>query len=514
MRYHLQLTIFFLFIISTPLVLTLINDNSHLLQNERRVSSPLPAIPQSLYEWPEFPAKLEQYIDDHFGLRPVFLWLYHQLKNAINDSSSKIVIHGKNDWLFYDQEIDSYRHISKYTEAQLIKFAETIEYRRLWLKSRGIDYVIIIAPNKSSIYPEYMPDYLNKIQPESALDQLLSYAKQHINVPILDLRSNLNQAKSQGLLYYKYDTHWNIFGGNIAQYQIAQYLAKMYPNKIHPQLFSADDYIFSKETDGDLSNTIHQQPDNTQSLAAIKPASIMNACANAFKPYDEHEVVTIQCPNNQLNAIIFKDSFFSSLLAYIGNYFNNSTYISSEFNLDIIDYYIKNQPINIAIEEIVERKVPYMPQLSAAQEYAQLTPLFDQSTQSVFTLSPVTLPPQNTDFKTLAWQDNHLIIDVSNTDPMLTLSFNQNHPNAQFLLKIAIEAPETTEMQLFYAQLHSAPQFTDQRSKKRLLAKGMNTLLIPISITNFNGQLRLDPGSVKGRYIIHTLEIKALASNL
>lgn len=367
MRYHLQITVMFLLIISTPLVLTLINDNISILKSENRVSAPVPEIPKSWDQWQDFSGQLERYVNDHFGLRPVFLWLYHQLKNAINDSSSKSVIQGKNGWLFYDMEIDTYRHITKYSEVQLNQFAEVIEYRRNWLKQRGIDYIMVIAPNKSSIYPEYVPDYLTIIQPESALDQLLAYAKLHVKVPILDLRASLQQAKSQAWVYYKYDTHWNVFGGNIAQYQIAQYLAALYPNKIRPHLFTLADFSFSKEQDSDLSNMIYKVPDNTNSWVAVKPASLMNFCANALKHYDKNKPITIQCPNNAINVVVFRDSFFDFLMPYMANYFYNSTYLNGELNLDIINGYLKSQSLNVAIEEIVERKLPHLPKLDAAQ---------------------------------------------------------------------------------------------------------------------------------------------------
>lgn len=508
MRYPLQLTLFFLILISSPLVLTLINDNSGVLQSERRMSSPLPTIPASLNEWPDFPKKMEQYIDDHFGLRPAFLKLYHQLKNAINDSSSKMVVRGKEGWLFYGSEVDAYRHISRYTEAQLATFAKTVEYRRHWLKTRGIDYVIIIAPNKSTIYPEYMPDNLHKVHADSTLDQLLNYAKQHITVPIIDLRAPLIAAKNQGLLYYKYDTHWNLFGGNIAQYAIAHALETLYPNQIHPHLFTTDDYVFSRAVEGDLSNIIDQQPDSSLSMVSLKPSVMTHFCGNALNPSNENGAISIQCKSNSINAIVFRDSFFDALLGYIGNYFHNSTYLSIEFNLDIVKYFSKQQPLNLVIEEIIERNLPYLPQLDTEQEYEQLNPVFAASKQSVFMLNAVSLPQQNAEATHLAWQGQKLIIDATNTDSMVLLSLNPIHPKAQYLIKIIIEAPDITELQLFYAKAHTFPQFTDQRSKKRLLNKGLNTLLIPIDLQDFDGQLRLDPGSHIGRYIIHSLEIK------
>ncbi|MEQ1637406.1 MAG: hypothetical protein ABL903_11995 [Methylococcales bacterium] len=514
MRYHLQITVMFLLIISTPLVLTLINHNSSILKNENRVSAPVPEIPKSWDQWPDFSSQLERYVNDHFGLRPVFLWLYHQLKNAINDSSSKSVIQGKNGWLFYDMEIDTYRHITKYTEEQLNQFAEVIEYRRNWLKQRGIDYIMVIPPNKSSIYPEYVPDYLTIIQPESALDQLLAYAKQHVKVPILDLRASLKKAKSQAWVYYKYDTHWNEFGGNIAQYQIAQYLAAMYPNKIQPHLFAATDYRFSKEQESDLSNMSYKKPDNTNSWAGIKPESLINFCENALKHYEKNKPISIHCPNKSINALVFRDSFFDFLMPHIANYFYDSTYIEGELNLNIIDGILKDKSINIVIEEMVERKLPYLPKLhvNVAEEYAQLAPVFNKKAKSVFKLLPATSNLQNTELQTFTWEANKLILHVNTTDPSLNLSFKPDAGKGYYLMKISIESPEITEMQVFYSQQPAAQKFTEQNSSRRLLSKGINTLIFPFAIENFGGEIRVDPGNVRGRYIINSLEIRALAN--
>ena len=85
-------------------------------------------------------------------------------------ASAKVVI-GKEGWLFlgninqYFDEIDYYRNLKPFTIRELRSWQILLEQRRNWLRRRGIRYLFAVAPNKSTIYPEFMPDAVKKINP-------------------------------------------------------------------------------------------------------------------------------------------------------------------------------------------------------------------------------------------------------------------------------------------------------------------------------------------------------------
>ena len=50
----------------------------------------------------------------------------------------------------------------RFSEEELKQMAEGVEKARAFYAKRGIDYIIVVAPNKEAMYSEYMPDRLQK----------------------------------------------------------------------------------------------------------------------------------------------------------------------------------------------------------------------------------------------------------------------------------------------------------------------------------------------------------------
>src|SRR5262249_33120358 len=81
--------------------------------------------------------------------------------------------------------------------------------RRDWARDRGAHFLFVVAPNKSSIYPEFLPDSGRLPNRPSRLDQVLDDLREHTDVEFVDLRPSLLGAKALGPVYYRFDTHWN-----------------------------------------------------------------------------------------------------------------------------------------------------------------------------------------------------------------------------------------------------------------------------------------------------------------
>jgi alginate O-acetyltransferase complex protein AlgJ len=81
-------------------------------------------------------------------------------------------------------------------------------------RARGSKFVFVIAPNKTTVYPEYLPAGLTPIGPTPA-DQLMRALAARPEIPVLDGRPLLARSKNLGPLYYRMDTHWNDLGAFI-----------------------------------------------------------------------------------------------------------------------------------------------------------------------------------------------------------------------------------------------------------------------------------------------------------
>lgn len=70
------------------------------------------------------------------------------------------------------------------------------------------------APNKESVYAEYMPDSVRVYGSESRLDAALPELAAQ-GLPVYDMKPELLKEADTYQLYYKYDTHWNQIGSFI-----------------------------------------------------------------------------------------------------------------------------------------------------------------------------------------------------------------------------------------------------------------------------------------------------------
>ena len=78
------------------------------------------------------------------------------------------------------------------------------------------------------------------------------------------------------------------------------------------------------------------------------------------------------------------------------------------------------------------------------------------------------------------------------------------------LLRIDIESPVETMLQLFYSTSDS-PSFVEERSIRKMLLKGRNLIFAEIRSAKVTS-LRFDPGESPGEYILHAFDMKAAPS--
>lgn len=132
--------------------------------------------------------------------------------------SSSQVIGGKEGWLFYGSKTDAdsigdYEGTNSYTQSELNAACSAALSVQQSLKNEGIQFAILVPPNKENIYSEYMPDsYSHQLQ--SRTDCLVEYLFNN-GVNIISPKNNMLSFHDDYQLYYSYDTHWNQLGAYI-----------------------------------------------------------------------------------------------------------------------------------------------------------------------------------------------------------------------------------------------------------------------------------------------------------
>jgi alginate O-acetyltransferase complex protein AlgJ len=215
----------------------------------------------------EFVDGWERYVVDNFGFRPYLIRGYSVLKlTLLGVSPVPSVILGKDSWLFYNSEaladgntINDFRGTIPLSQAELIKLQRRLEENQRALAEENVGYLVVIVPNKSTIYSEYMPDNIKTFRHTKRLDQLLDHMRRHSEVKILDLREALFRAKREHPVYWKTDSHWNSYGAYIGYVEIMRRLSAFFPAPAAALIARDEVKTEPSPTGGDLAQMLFLQ---------------------------------------------------------------------------------------------------------------------------------------------------------------------------------------------------------------------------------------------------------------
>jgi alginate O-acetyltransferase complex protein AlgJ len=332
--------------------------------NENRRLAQIPEFRPQLPRSREFFVGLEAYFSDHFGFRKQLIHWNHQWRfKWFRESRTSLVIEGKNGWHFYsgypnERTLERLRGQSLFDEETLSSWCRLLESRRDWLAKRGIAYLFVVPPDKHTVYPEFLPDWVGPTASHTKLGQFMEYMKTRSNVPVLDLRQVLIEAKKHRRVYQLHDTHWTPEGGFVTYQILIQELAKQLPG-----LAPLDSTQFSRETvsipAGDLAALMGRQDlveNNHVTLTPLPPlekgtfTTDTSILEGAWPKHAEPGLT--ENPRASGKAILFRDSFSSSWAPYLCYHFNRVVYIwQNHWN----PAFIEREKPDVVIDEILER---------------------------------------------------------------------------------------------------------------------------------------------------------------
>jgi len=188
-----------------------------------------------------FPADCENYVGDNFGLRPELIRWNSILKvKLLGVSPVQSVIMGKESWLFYCSEalddgntINDFRGAIPLSRSELDGLQRKLEDNAREFERMNIPYLVVIVPNKNTVYDEFLPDSIRKFRPATRLDQLIAHLREHSSARVLDLRDVFRRARGGHPLYWKTDSHWNTYGAYLGYAEIVRTLSARLPT-LHP----------------------------------------------------------------------------------------------------------------------------------------------------------------------------------------------------------------------------------------------------------------------------------------
>ena len=338
-------------------------DDTWFLEVEKREPAPFP--PRGVGP-KKFAADFESYFNDHLGLRQQLIWLRNRLElKVFNKSPTSLVLPGQGDWLYLDDQasIDAFLGVVPFTADQLIRLRAEIERRRAWLAARGIAYIFLIAPNKQTIYPEYLPADLRPGGRQTRAHQFLAAVKDlPIAADVVFPDDSLVAAKAEGELYYRRDTHWNGFGAYVGYRAALERTEQVLGWPVSMLALRRDQIVDANIPNGPHGGDLAIMMNITHGAEAATQVSFTTpTCAVATTPPANEDnppkgfAWTCAADGHGQRALLLHDSFGWSMIPFYAASFASFRSIESQPSFADIVRYVEAEHPTLVIEERVER---------------------------------------------------------------------------------------------------------------------------------------------------------------
>ncbi len=355
------IAIFFL-LISLPILDSFLSFSPIKQLFEKRLPIEFPKLPTRFNELKLFFKNFENYFNDHYGFRKTLIYINSKMMdNIFDESPDSRAFFGKDNWMFFDNCNSLLDSAGKITiKPELLELGVNSFIRNKHnLEKNNIEYLVVIAPDKSTVYSQFLPDYLNPSNLNNhRIDQFINALKKaDPNFPIIDLRKILIDASKKEIVYQKTDTHWNRRGAHYAYVEMFNYLAKKninYAPKLRNNFTNkADEFIR-----GDISDIMGIEQTNlnydltSNFILKSKQIEISEKERSKF-----HNPFFYKNENPNLPILFaFKDSFFADLFWVVNEHFS-MVYSTNESPCDIdLSRFAKYHP-NIVIHEFWEGRI-------------------------------------------------------------------------------------------------------------------------------------------------------------
>jgi len=302
------------------------------------------------------------YYEKASPVRPWIISKYMAFKlYTLGISAVAAVVVGREQWLFVGHEtekVDELRYflgLNLMADKEMARWLRVLSARRRWLEKMGIAYLLVIAPNKSSIYPEYMPAIYPRGQ-RTRLDQLSGFmARRSPDFPMLDLRPAMKSGKKRQVLYWTTDSHWNDFGRNLAYREIVARLAVRFPSL---KALAADAFEARPcpEPPHDLEDLLllpWRAGMPAFRLVPRSPLPSTRITATTSPGARQVEIFRARAASLPL-ALIIHDSFGQPLKPLLGCHFRRSRWILDRSH-SLPAAWIESRRPSLVIDEIAER---------------------------------------------------------------------------------------------------------------------------------------------------------------
>ena len=351
---HKVLIALFLALLLVPSAVWLVFGRS--LGGESRENRSLAAFPSvSETGAAGLPSAFDAWWNDHLPFKGQLTELHSTIfASLFNTTSDSRVLFGESGWLFYnnDEEDNPVNDIlgrTTFTDAQMQAIAANIRAARQQWAEKDVQFVLMVPPNKETIYREYLPDYIRSIAvPQTRTDILYDYLTAS-GLDIVYPRDELLAGKAFGQLYYKYDTHWNRLGGYVGFSALCAQLGVRLPALSEYTIREADS---GYKTDlAAILGTQDQSRDDLEYTIDFRPDVSVSSRTDDFGA----TVYTSDAPDAR-TVLLVHDSYYESMIDYFPRVFGTVISVPRNYaDLYGFQALIERYGCDVVVMEVVER---------------------------------------------------------------------------------------------------------------------------------------------------------------
>lgn len=258
-----------------------------------------------------FLAELGEYFNHSFAFRNHLITAYNGvMAEVFRTSMEDDVIMGKDGYLFYRDTLDDYQKTGSMDARKIENTVYNLELLEKILDRQGISFVFTIAPNKNSLYGEYMPGRYQKLRTEASSysnserfqEQLEGRKLSYVNL------FSLFQSHSEEL-YHKTDSHWNNEGAALAGAELLRSLGRQ------PEDYGRMPFHINNDFQGDLFHMLYPSCKGSEGEVYYEKKWNYNYDTKISSTFDPF--ITTTNGKASGTVAVFRDSFGNALLPFI-----------------------------------------------------------------------------------------------------------------------------------------------------------------------------------------------------
>lgn len=494
---------------------------------ENRLLAQPPAVRETA--WNHLPHAVDKWWNDRFTFRTQLIPLRELIWLDLLSAPGKLYVRGMNGHLYlnplpgekyHDTQnptVLDYLGINRLTAEQLSNWTDYLEGKCAWLMAHGIHYLFVIAPNKISVQERFLPNMILKAKGKSYLEQLreLVFPNLTQNVDLLDLTQVLNAKEHEtGIPMFSRTNdvgHWNGAGFYEGLLAMDNRLRRLFPD----MLPFPGDKLELRVSDNDPTVFSCQWKDD-ESVHAAEETII------SFRSGEWTEPKCSTADGRNGNLMLFSDSSWKGHCGGLNIFFpGGHTAFPYQWgkhrhaHLQHVTFnelrrIVREDRPNVLVEAQTERALAIPAGIGIPSEFRHAARFARGKPVFLWTINePDAMFGVNID--EIAIDGDAFVVTITNDDPALeTLNFISSPKDSTSVLLIDMDVPAAGIFQFFWSVKEG---FCENDSVKAPLEMGRNVLFLPSSVpAGEDFRLRVDPGTVTGKYRIRKIEIRATPS--